>query len=91
MAKLHPTRLGGKREGWRNLALLFLRLERKQFVMKRRGRPVNDSRRDVDFHVRISRDELEKIERICFETEKTKTEVFKKALDMYYKVYLYAD
>lgn len=60
--------------------------------MNVRGRPKKkEPCKDKDFHIRMSQEELDMVDEICFEKEKTRAAVVREALKMYYKTYLYLD
>ena len=56
-----------------------------------RGRPIKDGAKNNQYRIRLSDEELDKLNYLSFETDKSKADVIRDALKMYYNVKIYDD
>ena len=59
--------------------------------MRARGRPIKDEAKNKQYRIRLSDEELDKLNYLSFETNKSKADVIRDALKMYYNLKIYGD
>ena len=56
-----------------------------------RDRPIKDGAKNNQYRIRLSDEELDKLNYLSFETDKSKADVIRDALKMYYNLKIYGD
>ena len=56
---------------------------------EKRGRPKKETSKKTNFIMRMTSEDMAKLEHLSMETDKTKTEILTKALDIYYKMLIH--
>lgn len=59
--------------------------------MKARGRPYKDGGKKNQYRIRLSNEELNRLNYLSFETDKSKADVIRDALKMYYNLKIYGE